>query len=99
MTIGRPRGDDVTGLHCVLQILACDAPKFRIVAGDIKVLNGRIGQGAINHGDEDALFLDGADRIGQLVGIVRQGHEGIDTLRGQVFQRIGLRGAVRPARW
>ena len=87
--------DVALAVELLLDVVAGDAAELGIVAGDVKVLDRTLAQSAVDDRDEHALFLHFLDRVGEFIGIVRQHDERVDALRRQVFQRVGLRGAVR----
>ncbi len=86
------QNDDIAlAIELFRQIFSRQFAEGRIVAGDIGVLGGGVGQAAVNHGDIHALVLDLRHRLGKRSGFQREDHQGIDFVYGQhVLQLVCL---------
>src|SRR5690606_33507840 len=74
-----------------LEVFGRNGAEFSVVAGDIDVLDGGVGQAAVNDGDEGTGLLGETHGLNQRIGFEWQHDESVDLLhRDQVFDVRGL---------
>ena len=87
--------DDVAAVgHLLLEEGGGRRAEAGVVAADVNVVDRAVVRDAVDDGDERALVLHLADRVGQHVGIMRQYDQRVDALGREVLQRVRLGGGI-----